>query len=80
MYKNRIKVKIRQAHPYDKTGDATKGVSGYKICLHQNIKKSIIVMCNGIISSILNYKSQRNYFKIQNHEHFNDYFVVVFSI
>ena len=26
MYKKRIKVIIRQADPYDKTGDATKGV------------------------------------------------------
>ena len=69
----RMKVKIRQADPYDKTGDATKGGRGYKILLHQNIQKSIIFTCNGIISSILDYRSQLKYFKVQNHEHFNDY-------
>ena len=31
MYKKRIKVIIRQADPYDKTGDATKGGRGCKI-------------------------------------------------
>ena len=31
MYKERIKVIIRQADPYNKTGDATKGGRGYKI-------------------------------------------------
>ena len=37
MYKERIKVIIRQADPYIKTGDATKGGRGCKIWLHQNI-------------------------------------------
>ena len=31
MYKEQIKVIIRQADPYDKTGDATKGGRGCKI-------------------------------------------------
>ena len=31
MYFERIKVIIRQADPYDKTGDATKGGRGCKI-------------------------------------------------
>ena len=31
MYQERIKVLIRQADPYDKTGDATKGGRGCKI-------------------------------------------------
>ena len=31
MYKEQIKVIIRQADPYDKTGDAIKGGSGCKI-------------------------------------------------
>ena len=37
MYEEQIKVIIRQADPYDKTGDATKGGRGCKIWLHQNI-------------------------------------------
>ena len=37
MYKERIKVIIRQADPYDKTGDATKGGRGCIVLLHQNI-------------------------------------------
>ena len=37
MYKEWIKVKIRQANPYNKTGDPTKGGRGCKIWLHQNI-------------------------------------------
>ena len=37
MYKDRIKVLIRQVDPYDKTGDATKGVGVCKIWPHQNI-------------------------------------------
>ena len=35
MYKERIKVIIREADPYYKTGDATKGGRGCKIWLHQ---------------------------------------------
>ena len=31
MYKDRIKVIIRQVDPYDKAGDATKGGRGSKI-------------------------------------------------
>ena len=31
MYLEQIKIIIRQADPYDKTGDATKGGRGYKI-------------------------------------------------
>ena len=31
MYSERIKVIIRQADPYDKTGDATKGVGVAKV-------------------------------------------------
>ena len=37
MYKEQIKIIIRQATPYNKTGDAIKGVRGCKIWLHQNI-------------------------------------------
>ena len=37
VYKERIKVIIRQADPYDKTGDDTKGGRGCKIWLNQNI-------------------------------------------
>ena len=37
MYKEQIKVIIRQADLYNKTGDATKGGWGWKIWLHQNI-------------------------------------------
>ena len=37
MYKDLIKVIIRQVNPYDKTGDATKGGRGCKIWPHQNI-------------------------------------------
>ena len=37
MYYERIKVIIRQADSYDKTGDATKGDRGCKIWLYQNI-------------------------------------------
>ena len=37
MYEERIKVIIRQADPYKKAGDATKGGRGYKIWLHQDI-------------------------------------------
>ena len=58
MYWERIKVIIRQADPYDKTGDATKGGRGCIISLHYNIQKSIIFTCKGIISSILDYKPQ----------------------
>ena len=58
MYYERVKVKLRQADPYDKTGDATKGGRGCKIRLYQNIKKSIVFTCKGIILSILDYKSQ----------------------
>ena len=35
MYEERIKVIIRQADPYDKKGDSTKGDRGCKIWLHQ---------------------------------------------
>ena len=35
VYKERIKVKIRQADPYDKNRDSTKGGRGCKIWLHQ---------------------------------------------
>ena len=58
MYQERINVIIRQAGHYNQTGDATKGGRGYKIWLHQNIQVSIIFTCNGIISSIIDYKSQ----------------------
>ena len=34
MYWERIKVIIRQADPYDKTGDATKGGRGCIISFH----------------------------------------------
>ena len=34
MYKERIKVIIRQVDPYEKTGDATIGGRGCKIRLH----------------------------------------------
>ena len=37
MYFERIKVIIRHAGAYDKTGDTTKGGRGCKIWLHQNI-------------------------------------------
>ena len=37
MYYERIKVIIRQADLYNKTGDATKGGRGCTIWLHQNI-------------------------------------------
>ena len=43
MYKERIKVIIRHADPYNKIGNATKRGRGCKIWLHQNIKKSIIL-------------------------------------
>ena len=35
MYKERIKVIIRQPDPYDKTGDAIKGARGCKILTSQ---------------------------------------------
>ena len=58
MYYERIKVIIRQTDPYEKTEDATKGGRGCKIRLLQNIYKSIIFTYKGIISSILDHKSQ----------------------
>ena len=57
-----IKVIIRQADLYNKTRGATKGGMGCTIWLHQNIKKSIIFTCKGIISSILDYKPPWKYF------------------
>ena len=41
MYKERIKVIIRRADPYDKTADATEGGRGWKIWLHQNIRNQL---------------------------------------
>ena len=37
MYKEQIKLLIRQADPNNKTGDATKGGGGCKFLIHQNI-------------------------------------------
>ena len=53
MYKDQIKIIIRQIDPFDKTGDTTKGGRGCKIGPHQNIYKSISFTCKGIMSSIL---------------------------
>ena len=37
-------------------------------------------LCKGIIPSILDYKSQWKYFKVQSYEHFNNYFCCRFLI
>ena len=37
-------------------------------------------MCKGIILSIIDFKSQLKYFKVKNHEHFNDYFSCCFFL
>ena len=59
MYQERIKVILRQADPYNKTGDATKGGRGAKFDLTKTFIFFIFLFtCKGIISSILDYKSQ----------------------
>ena len=80
MHKERIKVIIRQADPYNKTGDAIKGGRGCKIWLHQNIYKPILFTCKGIISLILDYKSQWEFLKSKIQSIYMNIFVVVFYI
>ena len=58
MYYERIKVIIRQADPYDKTGDATKGCRVAKFDFTKTFRNQFVFKCKGIISSILDYKLQ----------------------
>ena len=43
MYKERIKVIIRQADPYDKTGDATKGGRGAKFDFTKTFRNQLFL-------------------------------------
>ena len=66
MYYDQVKIIIRQEDPNDKTEDATKGGRG---------AKSIIFMCNGIKTSLIDKKKKHNGNLLGKiHEHFNDYF------
>ena len=49
---------IRQADPYDKTEDATIGGQGLQNLTSPKHLEIIFFTCKGIVSSILDYKSQ----------------------
>ena len=58
MYKKQIQVIIRHADPYNKTGDATKGVGVAKFDYTKTFRNQLFCTYKGITSSILDYKSQ----------------------
>ena len=57
MYKERIKVIIRQVDPYDKTGDATKGVGVAKLDLTKTFRNQLFSCVRALYHqySITNY-------------------------
>ena len=64
--------------PTTKQETLPKGVGIAKLDFTKTFRNQLFCTGKGITSPILDYKSQGKYFKVRNHEHFNDYFFVVF--
>ena len=80
MCKQRIKVMIRQADPYDKTGDATEGVGIAKFVFTKTFRKNHLFSLVRVLYnqfSITNH-SERNLKSKLMYAHFNDYFCCCF--
>ena len=56
--------------PTTKQETLPKGVGVAKFDFTKTFRNQLFCTYQGITSSILDYKSQRKYFKVQNHEHF----------
>ena len=71
---------MRQAGPNDKPGDAAKGIGVAKCDFTKTFRNQLFFMGRWYYIINLRLKITVKIFVVQNNEHFNDYFFVVFFL